>query len=153
MGVFGFLKRRRERESAIPPADLQAASTPPPAEPAEPVGQMIDGGDRQPISLNLGSGQPDVAAVVGMVGEALRSGQFQISQSESQVIDVRESGLREQIVEAMRQAGVDPDGNAGAEINAADYGDLQGQILQALSDHGVDLGESDEPDPGGDGSG
>ena len=150
MGLFGsFLERRRRRESAVPEG-FEAVSTPPPAD-VEPVGQpFADVG--QPVTLNL-SAPADIGGLVGMIGTAIQSGQFQVQHTQSEVIDLRGSGLREEIMEAMRQSGVDPE--AQGEIDAAQYGDLQQRILEALSNHGVDVtgagGAQPAPDSDGDG--
>ncbi len=147
MGLLSrFLQRRRRRESAIPaaePSDPPAAS----AE-VEPVGQPFEDVG-QPINLTLGS-PTDITGLLGMIGTAMQTGQFQVQQSESQVIDLRGSGLREEIVEAMRQSGVDPEGQG--QIDAGQYGDLQQRILDALQSHGVDVAQGGEipPPAGGD---
>jgi len=150
MGLFsGFFERRRQRESAVPEG-FEGVSIPPPAD-AEPVGQpFADTG--QPVSLKL-SAPADIGGLLGMIGAAMQSGQFQVQQTDNQVIDLRGSGLREEIMEAMRQAGVDPE--AQGEINAAQYGDLQQKILETLSDHGVDVTGTGvaQPLPDADGDG
>jgi len=150
MGVFSsFFDRRRRRESAV--SQDEPESTPPPSD-AEPVGQpFADVG--QPINLNMGSGPVDIGGLLGMIGTAIQTGQFQVQQAENQVLDLRGSGLREEIMEAMRQSGVDSD--AQVEINAAQYGDLQQKILEALSNHGVDVqnGGGTPPAPDSDGDG
>lgn len=150
MGLFGgFFERRRQRESAVAEG-FEAVSTPPPAD-VEPVGQPIaDVG--QPLSLNV-SQPADIGSMLSMIGAAMQSGQFQIQQTDEQVIDLRGSGLRDEIMEAMRQAGVDPE--AQGEIDAAQYGDLQNRILEALSNHGVDVtgGRDIPPAPDADGDG
>lgn len=157
MGILGlFFERRRRRESAIPQAEQQA-SVAPPSEEVKPVGQPFEGVG-QPLNLNFGSGQPDVAGILGMVSAAIQSGQFQVQQSESQTIDLRGTPagqeLREQIENAMRQAGVDPKLAAeGAQVNPADYAGLQEQILKALEDHGVDASGQIALPPDTDGDG
>ncbi|MEJ7875322.1 MAG: hypothetical protein WKF62_01570 [Solirubrobacterales bacterium] len=143
MGIFsGFFDRRRQRESAIPHADEPAPATAPGTSEGTPVGQPIEGVG-QPLNLNFGTGQPDVAGILGMVSAAMQTGQFQIQQSDSQTVDLRGTpegqALREQIENAMRQAGVDPAMAAeGAQVNAADYAGLQEQILKTLKSHGVE---------------
>jgi len=155
--ISSFFERRRQRESAIPQADEPSPIPSAGAVELEPVGQPVKGVG-QPFNLNLGSGQPDVAGILGMVGQALSSGQFQIQQTDRQTIDLRGTpdgqALREQIESAMRQAGVDPDSTpAGANVNAADYGDLQQQILQTLQSHGVDVSGVNALPPDTDGDG
>ena len=153
MSIFGsFFERRRRRESAVQPGDELTPEAPPTKE-AEPVGRSFEDVG-QPISVNMGAGPADIAGVLGMIGQAMRSGQVQVQHSENQVIDLRGSGLREEIVEAMRLSGVDPQANDG-QIDAGQYGDLQRQILEALQRHGVDVARGGEampvPDADGDG--
>jgi hypothetical protein len=158
MGIFSsFFERRRQRESANPKAEEAAAAMSTGAGEVPPVGQPIEGVG-QPMNLNFGSGQPDVAAIMGMVGAALQTGQFQIQQSDNQTVDLRGTpegqALREQIGNAMRQAGVDPAMAAeGAQVNAADYAGLQEQILKTLESHGVDASGQIALPPDTDGDG
>ncbi len=114
MGLFDFFKRRRDRESAIPGGT------------SEPLTRQLKG-DGKPI------GQP--------VGQAFQSGNFQVTQGESQVIDLRGSGLRDEILGALQQHGIDPDAAPGAQINAGDVPGLQEQIMQALEDAGIDVSQ------------
>jgi len=139
MALFDFFRRRRERESAITGSEVSALAAPDDAARPEPVGEVIPGAEPQPIELNLGSGQTDVAQVIGMVGEALRSGQLQVAHAENRVLDLREASLREEILEAMRRSGIDLEAAAGGQVNAADHAGLQAQILAALESHGVDI--------------
>lgn len=152
MGLLDFFRRRRERESAI--GGTEAAAFEMAEEPAQPesAGESAPASGPQPIELNLGSGQPDVAQVIGMVGEALRSGQLQVAHAENRVLDLRDAGLREEILEAMRRSGIDPEGAAGSQVNAADHAGLQAQILAALESHGVEADRPPGDGTGGDGS-
>ena len=75
-----------------------------------------------------------------MMQQAFESGNIQVTQGESQVIDLRGSGLRDQIMGALEQHGIDPQAAQGAEIDADDVPGLQDQIMQALQDAGVDVG-------------
>jgi len=160
MGIFsGFFDRRRQRESAISQADEPSSATGSEAGEGTPVGQPIQGvGQGQALNLNFGSGQPDVAGILGMVSAAIGSGQLQIQHSERQTVDLRGTpegqALRGQIESAMRQAGVDPAMAAeGAELNAVDYAGLQEQVLKALEGHGIDPSGRIELPPDTDGDG
>ena len=158
MGIFsGFFARRRQRESAIPQADEPASAMSIGSGDSAPVDQPVPGVGR-PLNLNFGTGQPDVAGILGMVSAAMQSGQFQIQQSENGTVDLRGTqegqALREQIEKAMLQAGVDPAMAAeGAQVNAADYAGLQEQIVKTLESHGVEASGqiSLPPDTDGDG--
>jgi hypothetical protein len=49
------------------------------------------------------------------------------------------TGLREEILGIMRRHGLDSEGDASMNVNAGDYGDMQKQIMEALSKHGVNI--------------
>lgn len=159
MGLFDFFERRQQRESALPSREMEALDEAP-GEPGEAAaGPAPEGGahpeagaEAPPINVNLGSGPVDVAQIVGMVGRALRTGDLQVSHSESRTIGLEGSGLRAEILEAMRERGIDPSASDGAGVNAADHEGLRERILKALEEHGVDLGEQvtppqDRPEP------
>ena len=163
MGMFNFFSRRRDRESAIPQSEaddivgkLEAQDT--------PVGQPIEGvGTPQPLG-QLGVGQAmDMGSMLGMLGmikQAYQSGNVQISHGEH-VIDMRGTAdgqeLREQLIAAMQQAGLDPEQmpEGAQQVDASQYAGLQENLLDVLSQHGVDVnaGTSFEvlPDLDGDG--
>jgi hypothetical protein len=149
MGMFNFFKSRRERESAIPSADAAEIIGKLESNQA-PVGQPIESPQAQPgIDLSAfgvpgGEGQPNIFQVMGMIKDAYSSGNIQVSQGQGQTIDLRGiadgQALREQILDAMKQHGIDPNGvSDGTQVNAADYEGLQQQIMQALTDHGVEV--------------
>jgi uncharacterized membrane protein YgcG len=140
MGLFSFFNRRRQRESAIPEQSTESLTRQLKGD-GKPVGQPISQAFPQQPSDNL-TGATDLGSIMAMMQQAFQAGNVQISQGENQVIDMRGSGeLRDQILDAMRQHGIDPE-NATAEgqINAADYQGLQQQIMDALQSHGVDVG-------------
>jgi hypothetical protein len=141
VGLFDFFKRRRERESAIP------ADTP------ESVTRQLEGDD-EPIGQPIGQAFPqesaqtvdltaatDLAGIMAMMQQAFQSGDIQVTQGENQVIDLRGSGLRDEIMGALEQHGIDPGAAQGSEIDASDVPGLQEQIMQALQDAGVDVGQ------------
>ena len=164
MGIFNFFSRRRDRESAIPQSEATeiVGETKPEV---TPVGQPIQGvGTPQPFG-QLGVGQAmDMGSMLGMLGmikQAYQSGNIQISHGESQVIDMRGTAdgkeLREQLMAAMAQAGFDPEQmpDGAQQVDASQYEGLQQNLLDVLSQHGVDVnaGASFEvlPDLDGDG--
>jgi hypothetical protein len=57
------------------------------------------------------------------------------------VIDLRGTGLRDEIIGALQQHGIDPDAAPGTQINAGDAPGLQEQITQALENAGVDVSQ------------
>jgi hypothetical protein len=163
MGIFNFFSSRRERESAIPQSDADSITGKLQASDA-PVGQPIQGvGTPQPFG-QLGAGQAmDIGSVFGMLGmikQAYQSQNVQISHGEH-VIDMRGTtdgqALREQIMAAMQQAGIDPNQmpDNAQQVDASQYAGLQQNIMDVLAQHGVDVesGASFEvlPDLDGDG--
>jgi hypothetical protein len=142
MGLFSYFKRRRERESAIPggspePLTRQLKGDGKPI--GQPVGQAFPQQGQSGFETLTG-GPTDMAGIMAMMQQAFESGNYQVTQGEDQVIDLRGTGLREQIIGALEQHGIDPNAQ-GQEINAADVPGLQEQIMQALDDAGVDLGQ------------
>jgi hypothetical protein len=141
----GFFSWRRKRESAIPesPNDEALGSFANPA--GQPVvGQQIGGGQPS-IDLQGLSGLDGLQALMQlgpMIQQAIASGNVQVSQGEPQVLDMRGSGLREEILGIMSAHGIDPESATASNVDASAYGDMQQQILQALSKHGIDAGAS-----------
>lgn len=119
MGLFGFLRKKDER--AIP-------------EPGTPEFEAAVQGTALPDAQSVSMGEagwtnPDSA------DDALRElgidpSQGQVEQS-SQTIDLKETGAREQIEEALRDSGIDPD-KKGQTINAASVPGLQEKIAGIL---------------------
>ena len=106
----------------------------------QPIGQAFP----QEPSYNP-TAATDLGSFMAMMQQAFQAGNVQVSQGENQVIDMRGNGeLRDQILDAMRQHGIDPENaTAQGQINAADYQGLQQQIMDALSDHGIDVSGAD----------
>jgi hypothetical protein len=137
----GFFSRRRKKESAIPEADEPALGSFATAEGQPVIGQQVGGG--MPGGVNVqGLDAGDAMAMFSQIGpaiqQAIASGNVQITQGQPEVIDMRGSGLREQIMGIMQEHGIDPE-NPGAQatVDASAYGNMQQQILEALSQHGV----------------
>jgi hypothetical protein len=137
VGIFDFFSRRRERESALERAEQDAGATlgsfaSPEGQPV--VGRQVsDGGGAQLGGLDLSN-------LGSMIQTAIDQGNVTIEQGDAQTIDMRGTGLREEIFGIMRQHGIDPESGTASNVNAADYGDMQRQILEALSRHGLDFG-------------
>ena len=145
MGLFDYFRRRRQRESAV--ADLSLT-----ADPSEQVQSMSVGGDLQPQSPGV-FGQPGQSGAIqpgaidfaqlgqigAMIAQAAQSGNIQIQQGEAQTIDLRGSGLREQILGIMEQHGIDASPGSGQQIDAGQIPGMQQEILDALSQAGVDV--------------
>jgi putative oligomerization/nucleic acid binding protein len=119
MGLFGFL--RRKDESAIP-------------QPGTPEFDAAVQGTALPDSRSVSMGEagwtnPESA------NDALKQlgidpSQAQVEQS-SQTIDLRGTGAREEIVDALRESGIDPD-KKGQTINAAEVPGLQEKLTGIL---------------------
>jgi hypothetical protein len=140
VGVFDFFKRRRDRESAIPQGTTAAAGQGtvgqdvPWAKDMETVGQ--------PISTPAAQGMPvDLTQLGAMMQQAFASGNVQVTQGPSQVIDMTGvAGLQEQIVGIMQQHGIDAahPGNIH-EIDTSQVPEMQAQIMQALQQAGLNV--------------
>jgi hypothetical protein len=140
---MGFFSWRRKRESA-----LQESSTDAPelgsfakSEGQPVVGQQVGGGQPQFDVEGMGftDGLAMLAQLGPMIQQAMASGNVQITQGQPEVLDMRGTGLREEIMEIMQQHGIDAQaGTASQNIDASAYGDMQQQILQALAKHGID---------------
>ena len=141
MGLFDLFKRRRERESAILGASPETLTRQLKGEGepiGQPIGQAFPQAGQQGVDLTAAT---DLAGIMAMMQQAFETGNIQVTQGESQVIDLRGSGLREQIMGALEQHGIDPQAAQGSEIDAADVPGLQEQIMRALQDAGVDVGQ------------
>ena len=109
MGLFGFLRRKDER--AIP----------------EPGSPEFD-------AAVQGSALPDTSS-----GQSVSMGQSGwVTPTERQTIDLRESGAREEILDALRAHGIDPD-QKGKTINAGSIPGLTQAILAAIGKSGVQI--------------
>ena len=143
---MGFFSRRRKRESAIPDATDATLGSFAKSEGQPVVGQQVGGG--QPAinveGLSGLDGLQMLAQLGPMIQQAMASGNVQVFQGDPQVLDMRGTGLREEILGIMSEHGIDlASATANQDIDASAYGDMQQQILEALSKHGVNT------DPGG----
>jgi protein-tyrosine-phosphatase len=131
VGLGDFFRRRHERESAIPPSARIE-------QPSEALGSFASP-DEQPVVGRQMGGTP----LGPMIEKAIAEGDVQVEPGGSQTIDMRGTGLREEILEIMRQHGIDAEsGAASGSVDASDYGDMQRQLLEALARHGIDPGAS-----------
>ena len=137
---MGFFSRRRKRENAIPETTDAALGSFASAEGQPVVGKQVGGG--QPgmnvQGLSAADGLAMLTQLGPMIQQAMATGNVQVSQSQPQVIDMRGTGLREEIIGIMGQHGINPTaGTANQNVNAGAYGDMQKQIAEALAKHGV----------------
>jgi hypothetical protein len=79
-----------------------------------------------------------LASLGPMIQQAMAQGNVNIEQDAPQSIDMRGSGLREEIVGIMQQHGLDPDSMSGQQVDASAMPAMQQQILEALGKHGID---------------
>src|SRR3954447_8670206 len=137
---MGFFSRRRKKESAIPEAEAPALGSFAQAEGQPVIGEQVGGGMAGGVNVQ-GLGAGDAMAMLSQIGpaiqQAIASGNVQITQGQPEVIDMRGSGLREQIMGIMQQHGIDPENPGQSTVDASAYGNMQQQILTALSQHGV----------------
>jgi hypothetical protein len=141
VGLFSFFKDRRAKESAVPPS--------------ETLGSFANPEDQAVVGQQVGAGGADIQSVPGtadglaallqlgpMIQRAIAEGNVQVEQSRSQTIDMRGTGLREEILGIMQQHGIDAESGTAQNVDAAAYGDMQRQLLDALARHGIDPGTS-----------
>lgn len=150
MGLFDFFKGRRDNEDAL----ARARELEPTAEPTaveSVIGQQVSDASTSfdVQGMSAADGLAMLSQLGPMIQQAMATGNVQITQGEPQVLDLRGTGLREEIMGIMSQHGIDPNtGSPESNVNAADYGDMQKQILEALSKHGVPTGlEPPQPEP------
>jgi len=138
---MGLFSRRRKRESAIPESTETALGSFAQAEGQPVIGQQVGGGQPSFDAEGLSGmdGLKMLAQLGPMIQQAMASGNVQVFQGQPQVLDMRGTGLREEIMEIMSQHGIDPTNPAqNGEIDASAYGDMQQQIMEAIAKHGVD---------------
>jgi hypothetical protein len=130
VGLFDLFRRRGERESALPPPSASveppsASVTPPSANLGDQpvVGQQVSG---------LGGPGLDLGTMLG--------GGIQINQMPQSIDASQVEGLREEIMQIMRNHGIDPETGATGSVDASAMPQMQQEILQALSRHGLDFG-------------
>lgn len=171
MGLGDFFKRRAKRESAIPASEteLQPLGSFASAEGQPVVGQQVSGGGAQQFSGDLRDlpGMFEGLAALSQLGPMIQKamaegnmtqnpdgsysiGNVTVQQGESQTIDLRGadgSELREQILGIMGQHGIDVSnaGNQGQSIDPSTIPGMQQQILDALSQAGIDPTAGQKP--------
>jgi hypothetical protein len=125
VGLGDLFRRRRERESAIPPSATESQA----------LGSFASG-ERQPVvGQQIGGGAPGMPANLTDLPGMLESMQ---SLDAPQTIDMRGSGLREEILGIMQQHGLDPESMSGQQVDASAMPAMQQQILEALGKYGID---------------
>jgi hypothetical protein len=148
MGMFDFFRSRKAKESAIPVSNeiedqSKSLGSFANAEGQPVVGSQVAGTPGFDIQgLNAADGLAMLSQLGPMIQQAIKTGNVQITQDAPQVIDMRGTGLREEILGIMGQHGISTDGSGtqGGAVNAGDYGDMQKQIAEALEKHGVPTG-------------
>jgi protein-tyrosine-phosphatase len=111
VGVFDFLKRRRDKESAIPDPDSGQFQ------------RQVEG------SALAGS-----AGTAGVEPDQWKS----VDVGQSQTIDMRGSGAREEIIEALKKHGINPDDH-GQQVDASSVPGLREELIEILEKKGLDL--------------
>ena len=145
MGLFDFFKRRREQESALHLPDSGSESLGSFTKDEGVVGKQVGGGGEFSTSsvniqgvAGMAEGLEALSQIGPMIQKAMAEGNVTIEQGPSQTIDMRGSGLREEIMGIMKEHGIDAEAGTADNVQASDYGDMQQQILAALAKHGID---------------
>ena len=141
MGLFDFLRRKDER--AMP-------------DPGSTEFEQAVHGSKLPGSEISGSSELNWSSV-GDASSAEELGKrvasqmgldpdlVQVDQSTSQTVDLRGTGTREELLEALRQHGIDPE-QEGQRIDASSVPGLQKAIYEILRRGGVFIpGPDDKP--------
>lgn len=130
VGLFDFLRRRRERESAVPGAMSSGA----PAATDLEVGSMSPDQSGTSLLSSLG----DLVDLGKDLQKAMGQANFQVTQGASESLDLRGQGdeLREEILGVLREHGIDA--QKGDAVQVTDAG-LQKAIFEKLAAGGVDL--------------
>ena len=134
MGLFDFLRRKDEK--AMP--DSGTAEFQGMVEGSTLPGSELPGGaDASWSSVGDATSAEElgrqVAARMGLDPDSV-----EVDQSSTQTVDLRGTDAREEIIEALRQHGIDPD-QKGQEIDASNVPGLQEAIFKALGDAGVQI--------------
>jgi hypothetical protein len=141
----GWFSNRRKRESPLPPSEQAGEALGSFANPDDQpvVGQQLGGAPGVEGAAGTAEGLAALAALGPMIQQAMAEGNVQIEQGASQTVNLRGTGLREEILEIMQGHGIDAGaGTAAQNVDASAYGDMQQQILAALAKHGIDPGAS-----------
>jgi hypothetical protein len=128
VGLFDFLSRRRQRESAV-------------------AGSMSSGDAAADVEIGTASAEQEgVPSIPGLgnlgdlgklIQQAMTQGNVQVTQGSTEAIDLRgqDDQLRTEILETLREHGVDA--HKGDEIRVTDP-ELQQAIFAKLAAHGLD---------------
>jgi hypothetical protein len=141
MGLFGFLRRKDERAMPDPdsPEFRQTVQGS-----ALPGSEMPGSGEMSWSSVGDAASAEElgkrVAAQMGFDPDSV-----QVDQSTSQTVDLRGTGAKEELLEVLRQHGIDPD-QKGQRLDASTMPGLQEAIFKILRAGGVKIpGMADGP--------
>jgi hypothetical protein len=148
VGLADFFRRRRSRESAIAPEVLAGLREG--GDRAAPGGSRTAGerrGDAGAGSAVDGESitlpGADAGELGAMIARAISSGNAEIS-TESHTVDMRGSGLRDEILGLLQGHGIDS--GSGTEVNLSGDEGAGAELLELLRQHGLEI---DRPDQGG----
>ncbi|CAN5511246.1 hypothetical protein BH10ACT11_BH10ACT11_08870 [soil metagenome] len=131
MGLFNKIKSRKERESALSPTE--ATEVQKPAD-STPVGQMFP--TEQPAQS---AGQLDLGQMMGMFRDAAKSGNPQVAIGQAEVLNAQGTEMGDQIREVLKEHGIAANMQAGDAANITDPQEMQKQIMDVLSQNGIDV--------------
>jgi hypothetical protein len=161
MGLGDFFRRRKERESVIPPSssEVQPLGSFASAEGQPVIGQQVGGGQQGvPVDLSdlsgMFGGLQALSTLGPMIQQAVAEGNVKtnpdgsieieganVTIEQGQTVDLTGGagdGLRNEILEIMSQHGIDAEAGSGSQIDASAMPAMQQQILEALARHGID---------------
>ena len=141
MGIFSFFSNRRATESALGAAEQQEA-----------IEQALAHANAHPgISTGPGMQVTQTESVGGLAALGVLFSQLQAAkdagvtvETTSQVIDLRGTDLRGDILEVIAAHGLDA-GRPGQAIDASSAAGLQSEILAVLAQAGINVGGSGMP--------
>ena len=142
MGIFNFFRNRRARETALQSPEQQAAIQQALAQAQVQAAQAGHlGGQPGPagqVPAAQGEGMGALAGLGVLLSQLSAAQQAGVSvESSNQVIDMRGSGLREEILGVIAAHGIDP--NQSGEVDASSADGLQQDILAVLARSGIDV--------------
>jgi len=126
VGPFSYFRDRRARESAASTSELSIDTGPPL--------------DEQPVATTELNSLGDIGALLSQFRQFQTAADHGSMEVNGQVIDLRGSGLRQEILDAMEQHGADGT-QQGTPIVVSAIPGFPEEILDALGRYGVDLGE------------
>ncbi len=137
MGILGYFRRRRRRESAVESLELTAE----PSADLAPLSAVFGAGTEAPpdASLAAGIGAPELGQIAKLIASAAKDGNVQVHVGEPQEIDMSGTDLGDEIRGILARYGVEPSATTADGIDAARMLQMQQEIMDAIAGRGVAL--------------